>query len=108
MGALGMKPFQISNLFLLEGAMLGVVGLVFGIILGLVCNLAFGRVGMDYSKFANLTEYTALISGRVYPTLGLEKLPSRALTVLVISILSSFYPAREASQKEPAEALHYV
>ena len=30
--------------------------------------------GMDYSQFANLTEYMALISGRVYPTLGLQNL----------------------------------
>ncbi len=50
----------------------------------------------------------ALISGRIYPTLGLEKLAQRGLTVLVIAVLASFYPAREAAQNEPAQALHYV
>jgi ABC-type lipoprotein release transport system permease subunit len=108
LGALGLKPRQISLLFLLEGALLGVVGLVFGIGLGLLINFTTGQVGFDFTAFANLTEYTALLTGRVYPTLGLHMLPQRALTVLLVSILASYYPAREAARSEPAEALHYV
>lgn len=108
LGALGMKPGQISNLFLLEGAMMGLVGLAFGIALGLLTNFIFGRVGFDYSQFANLTEYTALISTRIYSSLGVEKLLERSLTVLVIAVLASFYPAREAARHEPAQALHTV
>ncbi len=108
LGALGLKPHQISLLFILEGALMGLVGVAVGVGLGLLINSFLGRVGMDYSKFANLTEYTALLGGRVYPTLGLEKLPQRALTVVIIAILASFYPARQAAQREPAEALHYV
>ena len=108
LGALGLKPRQISALFLLEGAMMGLVGVAFGVLLGLLINVSLGQVGFDFSKFASITEYTALISGRVYPTLGLDKLALRAATVLIISILASFYPAREAAQNEPAEALHYV
>jgi ABC-type lipoprotein release transport system permease subunit len=50
----------------------------------------------------------ALISGRVYPSLGLEKLPQRVITTVIIAFLSALIPAREAAQREPAEALHYV
>lgn len=108
MGSLGMKPRQISNLFLLEGAMMGAAGLVFGVGLGLLSNTLLGMVGFDYTAFSSLTEYTALINERVYPTLGVERLPLRAITVLVIAILAALHPAREASRREPAEALHYV
>jgi ABC-type lipoprotein release transport system permease subunit len=108
LGALGLKPRQISLLFVLEGAMMGLVGVAFGVALGLVFNGILGQVGFDYSQFSSVTEYTALISGRVYPTLGTEKLVQRGLTALIIAILASFYPAREAAQKEPAEALHFV
>jgi len=108
LGALGMKPRQISILFLLEGALMGVVGLVLGAALGIAFNALLGKFGMDYTQFSSVTEYTALISGRVYPTLGLEHLPQRALTVLIITVLAAFYPAREASQKDPAKALHFV
>ncbi len=108
LGALGFRPGQISWLFLLEGVLMGLMGVAMGVSLGLLINVTLGRVGMDYTQFTSLTEYMALISGRIYPSLGLEKLPGRTLTVVIISLLASFYPARQAARREPAEALHYV
>lgn len=108
LAALGMKPRQISILFLLEGAMMGLVGLGVGVGLGLLVNGLLGQVGMDYSAFTGVTEYTALINTNIYPTLGLEKIVQRGLTVLAIALVCSFIPAREAAQTEPAHALHYV
>jgi ABC-type lipoprotein release transport system permease subunit len=55
-----------------------------------------------------MTSYTALITGRIYPTLGIDKLAQRALPAIIIAILAAFIPAREAAQTEPAQALHYV
>ena len=108
MAALGLRPGQISILFILEGTMMGLVGIAFGVLLGLLINAGLGRVGMDFSAFTSMSEYTALISGNVYPTLGLEKLVSHVLVVLVIAIVASFYPAIEAANQEPAKSLHYV
>ena len=108
LGALGLKPRQIGLLFILEGTMMGLVGVAAGILLGLAINGTLAKVGFDYSQFSSLTEYTALITGRIYPTLGLDKLLGRSLTVAVIAALASFYPAHEAAMREPAEALHYV
>jgi hypothetical protein len=50
----------------------------------------------------------ALISGRVYPTLGVSKLFWRATIVAVIAALAALIPALIASRREPSEALHYV
>ncbi len=108
LGALGLKPGQISVLFLLEGVMMGLVGAAFGVALGLAVNVLLGKVGFDYSQFASMTDYTALISGRVYSSLGVGKLVSRLITVIIISILASFYPAHEASLNDPAVSLHTV
>jgi ABC-type lipoprotein release transport system permease subunit len=108
LGALGMKPGQISWLFVLEGAMIGLVGLAFGIGLGLIINYTFSRVGMDYSQFTSMSSYFALISGRVYTSLGTEKLLSHSLVTIVICILAALYPAYEAAQNEPAKSLHFV
>jgi ABC-type lipoprotein release transport system permease subunit len=108
LGALGLKPSQISVLFVLEGALMGVVGVAIGVVLGLLINGVSGRVGLDFSQFSSITSYTALISGKVYATWGVDKLLQRTLTVLIITTLSALYPAREAAQREPAEALHYV
>ncbi len=108
LGAMGIRPGGINFLFLLEGALIGLVGIAAGVLLGLVFNLLFQQVGLDFSKFSTVTTYAALISGRVYPSLGLEKIVGRVLVMLIVSIAAAFYPAWEASHREPAEALHYV
>jgi ABC-type lipoprotein release transport system permease subunit len=108
LGALGMRPGQISTLFVLEGTMIGVVGALAGIALGLALNTVFGRVGFDFSAFSGATSYMALITGRIYPSLGLENLASRALTVAIIAALAALLPAYEAARHEPAQALHFV
>lgn len=108
LGALGLRPGQISQLFILEGTLIGLVGVVAGIVLGLLLNGILMQVGIDYTGFSNITSYTALITERVYPTWGVDKLLQRAATVAIISALAALIPAREASQNEPAEALHYV
>ncbi len=108
LGAMGMKPRQIATLFVLEGALIGLVGTAAGVVTGLIINGIFARVGMDFGDYSTITEYMALISGRIYPSMGLQNLFWRASTVVIISTLAAFIPAREASHREPAEALHYV
>jgi len=108
LGALGLKPRQISLLFILEGTLIGLVGVAAGIVLGLLFNGLFRQVGLDYTAFSGVTDFMALISERIYPSWGVEKLPGRALTVAIISALAAFIPAREAARHEPAEALHHV
>lgn len=108
LGAMGLKPGQIATTFILEGVMIGFVGVLAGVAMGLVINLSLMRVGMDYSQFAGVTDYMALISGKVYPTLGVSKLAMRAIIMLVIAALAALIPAMLASRREPAEALHQV
>jgi len=108
LGAMGLKPRQISLLFILEGTLMGLVGVAAGIVLGLLFNGLLRRVGLDFSAMAGATKYMALLTGRIYPTWGLEKLLSRALTVALIAALAALIPAHEASRREPAEALHHV
>jgi putative ABC transport system permease protein len=108
LGALGLRPSQISLLFVLEGTLMGLVGVVVGILMGLLINGVLMRVGLDYSAFSNVTSYMALLGGRIYPTWGLDKLLGRGLTVAIIAALAALIPAREAASREPAEALHFV
>jgi ABC-type lipoprotein release transport system permease subunit len=108
LGAMGLKPRQIATTFILEGALIGFVGVLVGIAFGLITNISLMQVGMDYSQFAGVTDYMALISGKVYPTLGISKLPMRGIIIFVIAALAALIPAMIASRREPSEALHYV
>jgi len=108
LGALGLKPREIMIIFLLEGTLIGILGAVLGAILGTIVNGTLGYYGIDYGALADLTEYTALISGRIYSQLVPMKVLQHALTVVIIATIAALYPAFQASQREPAEALHYV
>ena len=108
LGALGLRPGQITLLFLLEGALMGLLGVAFGVLFGLGINLWLQQIGLDFSQYTSLSSYMALISTKIYPTLGMEKIWLRVVTALVISLLASLFPAWEASQNDPAAALHFV
>jgi ABC-type lipoprotein release transport system permease subunit len=108
LGAMGLRPIQISFLFILEGTMIGLIGVAFGVGMGLLINGLLMTVGLDFTAFSGVASYMALITGRVYPSWGMELLLGRASIVAIIAALAAVIPAYEASQREPAEALHYV
>jgi ABC-type lipoprotein release transport system permease subunit len=108
LGALGLKPSQISLLFILEGTLIGLVGVGLGVVLGLAFNGMMRATGLDFTAYSSMTSYTALITDKVYPSWGVGRLLSRALTVAIIAALAAVIPAREAARRDPAEALHYV
>jgi ABC-type lipoprotein release transport system permease subunit len=108
LGAMGLKPNQISLLFILEGIMIGLVGVAVGIVFGLALNGYLKSVGLDFGNMSTAASYMALVQGRVYPTWGVEKLLMRTSMIALISALAALIPAMEAGRREPAEALHFV
>ena len=77
LGAMGLKPREIAALFVLEGALIGIVGAAAGIVVGLIINVISAQVGLDYTSYASISDYMALINSRIYPSLGLQNLPWR-------------------------------
>jgi ABC-type lipoprotein release transport system permease subunit len=108
LAALGMKGWQITNLFLLEGALIGIVGAVIGCSLGALLVGGLGQVGIDLSSAAGMGEIMALMGDRLYPSITPADLLSRGVLVIFIAAMAALYPAWQASRKEPAAALHHV
>ncbi len=67
LGAMGLKPRQISMLFILEGIMIGLVGVAAGIVLGLALNGYLMQVGLD---FGSLTQRRKLYVSDPKPRLS--------------------------------------
>jgi ABC-type lipoprotein release transport system permease subunit len=109
LAALGLKGRQVMGLFLLEGALIGVVGAVVGCTLGALLLLALGQVGLDFSTATQgMGEITALMGDRIYPSFTAAGIIGRGVAVAVIAALASLYPAWQAARQEPAQALHHV
>jgi len=110
LGALGLKPRQVTILFLLEGILIGVAGAVLGAILGTLINSLVGYYGIDYSMYTDMdvADWMALVPDRIYTQLVPFKVLQHAFTVAIIAAIAAIFPAMQASRREPAEALHYV
>ncbi|MGD9049628.1 MAG: FtsX-like permease family protein [Anaerolineae bacterium] len=108
LAAMGMKGRQIMNVFLLEGTAIGVVGAVVGSLISILLLGVLAQVGIGFSFASGISEMTALMGDRIYPSITAGDIISRGVTVVVIVTIASLYPAWQASRKEPAKALHYV
>ena len=108
LAALGMKGRQIMGLFLMEGTLIGVVGAVIGCLAGAgIILLIRAAGGFDFTFAAGMGEASALMGNRLLPALTVGDVVARGLIVAVIAAVASFYPAWQASRKEPAAALHH-
>ena len=109
LAALGMKGRQVMWLFLLEGAMIGAVGAVGGCTLGWLAMLVFNMSGgYDMSSFTSAGEIYALMGDAFYATIDPVSIIQMGVILVVMAVLASLIPAWQASQKEPAESLHYI
>jgi len=108
LSAIGLKPREISFLFLFEGIMIGLVGAVFGTFLGFAITYVLGIYGLNYGAFVDMIDYMALMGTHIYPAFDFNLTLQRAGLLALISAVASIYPAIEASRREPAEALHHV
>lgn len=92
----GLTKGQVTQIFIFQGAIVGVIGSILGGIIGTVITL-------------NLDEIVALLNPNIHlPTLIS---PMQVATIIVISIVLSLvctlYPAYRAAKIEPAQALRY-
>lgn len=108
LAALGMKGRQVMSLFLMEGAMIGLVGAVLGCALGWGVVALVGQVGIPFPYAEQMGDITALMGDRLYPSTNLRTILSFGIGVIVIAALASLFPAWQAARKQPADALHHI
>ena len=104
---IGMSSKNIMHIFILQGTFLGLVGIIFGLFLGIIISL-----NLDY--IVNFIEYIlgySLLDSDIYM---ISSVPAKieildlfyvSIVSFLFSILATIYPSINASKTMPAEAL---
>lgn len=102
--ALGMNRFKVFSMILLETLFLILAGCPVGIGLAVLTIWYFGKVGINFSEYAEVYSsfgYDAVL----YPTIHGIELIYILLLVILTAFLSSLIPARMALKIDPAGSL---
>lgn len=106
---MGASPRQIMGIFIVQGSMIGVIGVLIGTVLGVIGALSIDKIIGFIEQVFNIQ----VIDGSVY---FISYFPSELQWLdvawitgvsLVLSLLATLYPAYRASRLSPAEALRY-
>ena len=106
---LGASPASILKIFIVQGALIGFIGTLIGVVGGVV-------LALNVSVVVPLIEHTFGIQFLSKDVYYISELPSKlevhdvtviVLVSLVLSLLATLYPSYRASRTNPAEALRY-
>jgi lipoprotein-releasing system permease protein len=106
--SIGLKASTIRSIFLMQGIIIGLLGISFGVFLGLLLSININEIVIFTESIFNIS----LISPDIY---HLDKVPYIILKADIYNIvsiasilvlLSSIYPAMKASKKLPIQSLN--
>jgi lipoprotein-releasing system permease protein len=109
MRTFGASPRSVMSIFIIQGALIGIIGTFLGVALGLLIALNIGVI----IPFIESIFHVQFLAKDVY---YISEVPSQVLwsdvllitlISIILSLLATLYPSYKASQINPAEALRY-
>jgi ABC-type lipoprotein release transport system permease subunit len=107
MKALGMKPWWILREVLVESFLILISGMFIGNCFGFLSIFVLSGSGIDLSALAAGAEYAGM-SRIIYPAVAIKDVMVANLTVLLLGLLVSIYPAIKAARFTPIQALAHT
>jgi ABC-type lipoprotein release transport system permease subunit len=102
--ALGLKPGRLGRLVMLETALMGLIGLALGALIGGAVTAWLGVHGFTMPGMDEMGAKFNLPS-RLHPNVTIASLLSGPLVVFLFSLLASVYPALRLRRLQPVEAM---
>lgn len=106
---LGATPRMIQCIFIIQGGLISLIGIVIGVILGVILSMNVTAL----VDFIQQLLHVQLVNPNVYLV---DYLPSHlewmdvvnvSLIAMAMGLIATIYPARQAAKTRPAEALRY-
>lgn len=106
MAALGLKSRQIMQVFTLEGALMGILGSLLGVIGGGWLNYRISIAGIELEPLTRVVEEVdMMVEPVMYTSHSMENLAISFILGALITTLACLYPAWKASGLNPVDAL---
>ena len=102
--AIGLRRSGIRRLFICEGVLLGVMGAVLGVLCALAIAYLINHSGLSYTPPGYV--YAYLIQVRIFEDMNL--LLGSIIGLLVVSVVSAWWPANRASNLVIVDALRHA
>jgi ABC-type lipoprotein release transport system permease subunit len=106
--ALGLRGSGIRRLFLVEGALTGLIGGGIGTVFGLIFVGIMAVRGWDISAMYGDLDIGYPIKDVIYFPIQIGMFVLTWFTTALLAALAAYYPANRASRQQPVEALRHV
>lgn len=106
---LGATPYTILNIFVVQGAIISIIGTILGLMGGITLALNITSIVTAIENYFHVK----LLSSNIY---FVNYLPSKlvwsdvwhiCIAAILLSLLATLYPAWRAARIQPAQALRY-
>jgi len=106
----GMSAQQIKKVFMVQGTIIGLFGVLLGVIFGVLLALNVGDILLMVEKIFGielLPEELFYASEKFPSVVNVSQVIGISIAAFVLAILATLYPANRAAQVQPAESLRY-
>lgn len=105
MTALGLEAKNILQLFVIEGAFMGIAGSFVGSVLGHMLTAYLGKTGFDYGQALSGMDTGVLFDTMFYPVASTGNAIFAFVLGAIVVTLACLLPARRAARLQPTEAM---
>ncbi len=107
--AFGLRPKEISRLFLIEGTLIGLVGAIAGLLVGIALTAWLVYSGLNLSAFIGDGASMGMpIWGTLYGEWNPDAMASAVVFGILVALFASRSPAKKAARLEVTAALRFV
>lgn len=104
--AIGMVKGKVFSLILMESTLLGITGATIGLLASLMLVTLLGHTGIPLGSMAQGLGAFG-VDTTLYPTVSTNEYVAVFVTVVLVSILASLYPARQILKQRPVDAMSH-
>jgi ABC-type lipoprotein release transport system permease subunit len=107
--SLGLRPAQLRKLILLEGALLGALGVGGGWVLGVALTWPMYKYGVDFSEMMGQSMEMAGVVGStiIHSEYNWPRMAMFSVAGFVVTLISALWPAWRVGKLQPVQALRH-